>query len=309
MKFFQRFLVCLFLFSVLVCPAFAQPVIQASYLMPSDQNVPYQHEVDALLESLTDIQSFYASEMKRLGFAPKTFQFEKEIPIYLGTKKLSEYKSVHDVRSNIPRTKSYHIQLVFLIGSKSFLNAAGVQSPPCNVESVCTDRLTIVALDWADREFLEPITAHELAHAFGFDRHVESDGRYLMDLSPKFFGGRGEIENFEFSLETARTLDKSDTLSIIDDINTDTSDEDESVQTDTIDADVNDDGYVDLYDVMIVRSGMQNSTSYDTDLNNDGITDEVDLLIVKAKAMEAIAAAAPRKRKVKITTWGRLKRE
>ena len=75
-----------------------------------------------------------------------------------------------------------------------------------------------------------------------------------------------------------------------------------------IDADVNDDGYVDLYDVMIVRSGMQNSVSYDTDINNDGVTDEVDLLIVKAKAMEAIAAASPRKRKVNITTWGNLKR-
>lgn len=76
-----------------------------------------------------------------------------------------------------------------------------------------------------------------------------------------------------------------------------------------IDADVNKDGYIDLYDVMIVRSGMQNSTSYDTDINNDGITDEVDLLIVKAKAMEAIAAAAPRKRKINLTTWGALKRK
>ena len=79
-----------------------------------------------------------------------------------------------------------------------------------------------------------------------------------------------------------------------------------------IDADVNNDGYIDLYDVMIVRSGMQNSVSYDTDVNNDGITDEVDLLIVKAKAMEAIAAAAPRaphKRKMKLTTWGSIKRK
>lgn len=75
----------------------------------------------------------------------------------------------------------------------------------------------------------------------------------------------------------------------------------------SIDADVNDDGYVDLYDVMIVRSGMQNSVSYDTDINDDGITDEVDLLIVKAKAFEAIAAASPSKRKVKITTWGSMK--
>ncbi len=77
----------------------------------------------------------------------------------------------------------------------------------------------------------------------------------------------------------------------------------------TINADVNDDGYVDLYDVLIVRSGMQNPVSYDTDLNDDGVTDEVDLLIVKAKAMEAIVAASPRKRKVKITTWGAAKQQ
>ncbi len=76
-----------------------------------------------------------------------------------------------------------------------------------------------------------------------------------------------------------------------------------------INADVNDDGYIDIYDVLIVRSGMHNSVSYDTDLNNDGITDEVDLLIVKAKAMEAIVAASPRKRKVKISTWGAVKQK
>ena len=75
-----------------------------------------------------------------------------------------------------------------------------------------------------------------------------------------------------------------------------------------INADVNKDGYVDLYDVLIVRSAMQNSVAYDTDINNDGRTDEIDLLIVKAKAFEAIAAAAPHKRKTQITTWGSLKR-
>ena len=76
----------------------------------------------------------------------------------------------------------------------------------------------------------------------------------------------------------------------------------------SIDADVNDDGYVDLYDVMIVRSGMQNSVSYHTDINDDGVTNEIDLMIVKAKAFEAIAAASPSKRKIKLTTWGAMKR-
>ena len=75
-----------------------------------------------------------------------------------------------------------------------------------------------------------------------------------------------------------------------------------------INADVNGDGTVDISDVKIVRSGMSGETSYDTDLNNDGITDDVDLAIVKAAAHAAIVAAAPRKRKVNITTWGRLKR-
>ena len=75
-----------------------------------------------------------------------------------------------------------------------------------------------------------------------------------------------------------------------------------------IDADVNDDGYVDIYDVLIVRSGMNGEVSYDTDVNNDGKTDEVDLLIVKAKAVEAIVAAAPRKKRIQLTTWGALKK-
>lgn len=76
-----------------------------------------------------------------------------------------------------------------------------------------------------------------------------------------------------------------------------------------INADVNNDGYVDLYDVLIVRSGMTNKTTYDTDVNNDGVTDEVDLLIVKAKAMEAIALAAPSVGHTKkiITKWASLK--
>ena len=84
----------------------------------------------------------------------------------------------------------------------------------------------------------------------------------------------------------------------------------ESIETEifVIDADVNDDGYVDLSDVLIVRSAMTYPSTYDTDVNNDGTTNILDLLIVKAKAVEAIAAAAPTKRKVNITTWGSLKR-
>ena len=82
--------------------------------------------------------------------------------------------------------------------------------------------------------------------------------------------------------------------------------------TDMIDADIDNNGYVDLSDVLIVRSALRNTTTYDTDVNNDGVTNELDVLLVKAKAFEAIAAAAPslvkRKRKMKATTWGTLKK-
>ena len=76
-----------------------------------------------------------------------------------------------------------------------------------------------------------------------------------------------------------------------------------------IDTDVNDDGYTDLYDCLIVRSGMSIESSYNTDINNDGVTNILDLMLVKAAAFEAIAAAAPSKRKVLTTTWGELKRK
>ena len=76
-----------------------------------------------------------------------------------------------------------------------------------------------------------------------------------------------------------------------------------------VDADINNDGYVDLSDVLIVRNAIRNSVSYNTDVNNDGVTDEIDVLIVKQKAMEAIVAAAPSViRKHKITTWAALKK-
>ena len=75
-------------------------------------------------------------------------------------------------------------------------------------------------------------------------------------------------------------------------------------------ADVNNDGYIDLSDVMIVRSGIKHSNSYDTDVNHDGTTDETDLRIVKEQAHAAIAAAAPslKRRRIVTTTWGALKK-
>lgn len=74
-----------------------------------------------------------------------------------------------------------------------------------------------------------------------------------------------------------------------------------------IDADIDNNGFVDLSDVLLVRSAMQNTMPYDTDVNNDGITNEIDLLLVKQVATAAIVSAAPSLQRRKITTWGALK--
>lgn len=76
----------------------------------------------------------------------------------------------------------------------------------------------------------------------------------------------------------------------------------------SIDADVNDDGNVDLQDVKLVRSAMEKDSKFDTDVNDDGVTNEFDLKIVKRKAIQAIVAASPQKQKNNLTTWGAMKR-
>ena len=321
MKFFQRFFSVFFLFCVFVCSAFAQPIVKVSVLRASDQPVVYKYETDALREALTEIQSFFASEMNRLGYGAKTFAFETNIPIYLGEKKVSEYeKDVDIVRWQLGRALSEFpddIHLVFLAGADNVNDGfSGVFTHRCDDSGECNFKRLIVIPLAGRVGYRNRITAHELGHAFGFHEHLNTGKNYVMEGPLLIIPGEGHLLNFQLHPQVAKTLNASKDLSVIEGVNTDKFDEriptdnidaDESVQTDTIDADVNDDGYVDLYDVLIVRSGMSAKSTYDTDLNNDGVTDEVDLLIVKAKAMEAIVAAAPRKRKVNITTWGSMK--
>ena len=77
--------------------------------------------------------------------------------------------------------------------------------------------------------------------------------------------------------------------------------------TSDVPEDVNNDGVVDLTDVKLVRLGMSETTDYDTDINDDGITNDIDLALVKLKAIHAVIAAAPKKEKIKITSWAKMK--
>ena len=332
--FLSLFWVCFSAFFILICSISAQPVVKVSVLRASDQPDVYLHELNAIRDSITEVQSFFASEMNRFGYSKKTFEFETNIPVYIGAKKLSEYEADVDVvRWQLGRLLADFpddIILIFLAGASSIGTSAGTAGGAfthrCDATGDCNYRRLIVVPLEGSSDYRNRITAHELGHAFGFLEHLTSQKRYIMESYALIIPGEGSLFNFQLHPEVARILNKSKDLSVIDGVDTEkfdkiirrpnddeADDNDNGGNRDHINADVNADGYVDLSDVLIVRSAIQNSVSYDTDVNNDGVTDEIDVLIVKAKAMEALAAAAPsrerlRKRKVKITTWGAIKR-
>ncbi len=105
----------------------AQPIVQACYLLPTDQvNVRkiYVTDLEDLRERLSKVRSFFASEMKRLGYGEKTFEFSTDIPIYGGGRNLADYKTIDDVRADlrvngIRANTPNDILLVFLVGAKS----------------------------------------------------------------------------------------------------------------------------------------------------------------------------------------------
>ena len=473
-------------FFIMVPSVYAQPVLQILYLVPTDVDTPDQEELNLIVNVVTASQLFYATEMERLGFGPKTFNFNKEVLVVQGTLNLKDYVTISDVRNAIPQEEfgsPNNIQVVFLAGATRFQNVAGIMQPLCLVypgkpqDPKFCNHLAIIATEFENRVHIEPITAHEIGHTFGLP-HVFDDENHLMYYTPVVYKGvEKKLDEVELSMESAKILNDSYALVERPDLTNPSTEIDADINNNPkedialtfeynsensltpinpssewdgwvigvwektldgiippksqwyfnfpemgdlshwmyshapsrieynlsdrefesfgayfilphialndpkfctqgmnfiahadgveiyskdmyladygtyiefeipegtkhltltigdlgdmtcdhyvlgepklfkkgesplteINADVNKDGYIDLYDVMIVRSGMSGEVSYDTDLNDDGITDEVDLLIVKAKAMEAIVAAAPRKRKVNITTWGSMK--
>ena len=323
--FLSLFWVCFSAFFILICSVSSQAVVKVAVLRASDQPVVYQHELNSIRDSIAEVQSFFASEMNRFGYGKKTFEFETYIPVYIGAKKLSEYEADVDVvrwqHGRLLNDFPDDIILIFLAGASSIETAGGIFTHRCDATGNCDYKRLIVVPLAGSADYRNRITAHELGHAFGFDEHLDTGKNYVMESYALIIPGEGSLFNFQLHPEVARILNKSKDLSVIDGVDTEKFDkiirrpnDDEADDNDNggnrnnINADVNADGYVDLSDVLIVRSAIQNSVSYDTDVNSDGVTDEIDVLIVKAKAMEALAAAAPTlyKRR-KIEMWSNLK--
>ena len=291
----------------------AQPLVQIIYFQPSDVKAPSVSDFRKIKEVMVAVQLFFASEMERYGFGPKTFSFNPNIKVIKAKEKASFYdhgKALKDEGFELEYEVPNKVVVIFLGGRENLLNKrtdktiAGLEETYCwsvaNEEPFCN---FFVVIPFETDDYLLPATAHEIAHAFRLSHSSDIvKGRInLMNTPHTIQGGvKEELSRYGIRDIDAAFLNKNDRFSIQRNI---------PISDQVLDADVNGDGYVDLSDVLIVRSGIQNAVSYDTDVNNDGKTDEIDVLIVKAKAVEEIVAAAPMllgKRR-KVGTWGELK--
>jgi len=285
---------------------FAEPLIEVIYLIPSDQ-VQDEEKLDVLSKMVADVQTFYADEMERHGFERKTFEYNENIRVHNGQHTLKAYLADRNLiwfeLGRVTWLPETLVDIVFMEGTDTLAgNSAGkVLSLLWGAgKQGVAHGYALIWIPVKVTEFMTPVLAHELGHVFGLDHRsalLTNGKRTVMQAGASRIR---DIEKYAISLEEAKILDKSVFLSI---------QEKSDVLSET-DADVNDDGYIDLYDVMIVRSATKSPTSYDTDVNDDGVTDEIDVMLVKAAAFQAIAAVSPSKHKFKLTTtWAELKRK
>ncbi|MDE0683305.1 MAG: dockerin type I domain-containing protein [Candidatus Poribacteria bacterium] len=315
-SFIFRILLLLYFFSLSTL-TLAEPPIQVYYWKSTDVETPSQSELEEFEDIMVEVQSFFASEMDVYGFGEKTFAFD-EIEVIEGKRTLSYYtiSQRRFVNESSLIEEGFDNQIfVLFFGEAEYIDGSlGVAQFLCednpNEQKELRYCNNLVVIPTVRRHLIRPLVAHEIGHAFGLDHtselwitdRIDKDRLDVMSKPmPVIRGITMTLDLFAFSEKDATILQSGGRLSVQD------SEDSNQDMNQEINADINGDGYVDLYDVMIVKSGMQNSISYDTDVNNDGVTNEVDLLIVKAKAVEAIIAAAPRKRKVKITTLGAIK--
>ena len=295
---------------------YAEPPIEVIYWKATDVQTPSQSELDRLEGIMAKTQAFFASEMERHGFGPKTFRFN-EIKVIAGKRKRSEYTSNETIEKESNLIKSgldNQIYVVFLGKAGEIDGASGVSKGLCvTIPSQYKHCNTLVIIPTESRHITEPLLAHEIGHAFNLD-HVEfreqdlkwkdDNGIWIFDgldvmghplpIRPTAHHKAITLKEFVLSQKDATFLNTEGRLSI--------------QEKQTIDTDVDNNGYTDLSDCLIVKSAMTYPSAYDTDVNNDGETNQIDLLLVKAAAHEAIVAAAPRLQRKTITTWAELKR-
>ncbi|MDE0556768.1 MAG: dockerin type I domain-containing protein, partial [Candidatus Poribacteria bacterium] len=265
-------------------------------MKPSDIDAPSQADIRFIRNAMIAVQDFFASEMDRHGFGQKTFDFNDEISIVAGKLRADAYRTSDTLRDEVNKidwhaVEPNKIDVVFVAGIDAFTSAAGVAYPICwTWPGAVQDRndcnYLIGVPIGGNRNGVIPLLAHEIGHTFGLShtsKRLISEGSQDIMYSTFYVheDEKLDLKDFGFTYTNAAFLDEWGRLSIQERI---------PVLDLVVDADINNDGRVDLSDVLLVRRAMQSSILYDTDVNNDGETDEVDVLVVKRKAMAAIVA-------------------
>ncbi len=280
---------------------FTEPSIDVLILKPSDIDYPDKNKIDNIREVVSKVQTYYQNQMSKHGFEPKTFKTNDVVvsegnhpsSYYINSKRISGDMWA-DHFNYIARGNNI-IYLIFVLGSDQIETGAVLRSVNWyDRNGNVTGKVSLCMIPAEAEYVLEVATGHELGHAFLDSSVHHKDEHNLMYNGKCFDCGKIDIEK--------QTLDYDQVAKIANNPYFH-----HTIES-YLNADVNRDGFIDLHDVMIVRSAITSTSSYDTDVNEDGITDEVDLLVVKAKALEAIAAAAPVKFRLLPTTWGNTKR-
>ena len=173
-KSYRIFLVSIILITITII-ASAEPPIEVIYWKSSDIQAPTQQDIDSLGEMMSTVQYFFASEMDRYGYGQKTFDFNKDITIVEGKKKLNEYTNAWMIQNEytaIERGLNNAIYVVFVGGATSFgAGGVAVSQPLCAIaipeELKLCNNLVVIPAD--NKHLREVLTAHEIGHAFTLD--------------------------------------------------------------------------------------------------------------------------------------------
>ena len=295
--------------------SYAQPPIELAYFKPSDIPHPSQEDTLFIYNSMIEVQKFFASEMDRHGYGPKTFEFSRDIGLIRGKKRSDEYFNPGTIYDEFYK-RDWRIKNkvdVFFVAGRPFFEeppAAAVSGKFCwvwpgSVQQPDDCNYAVLMPAKAHPNTFAAVLAHEILHAFELshagERLLDEKQNIMFSAFHVDHSVKSDLKDFAITDTDAAFLNSRGRLTVQENL---------LMAHKEIDTDVNNDGYVDLSDVLIVRSAIKHKNSYDTDVNGDGITNEIDVLLVKQKAMEAIVAAAPSLiRRKKITTWGALKQE
>ena len=201
----------------------AEPPIEVIYWKSSDVQSPSQGDIDSIHEVMIKVQYFFASEMDRYGYGKKTFNFNKDITVVEGKKRLDEYTDVWSIQNEYPAIKyglDNAIYVVFVGGSESF-GGGGIavsQQLCANIpeQHKFCNNMAVIPAD--NKRLIEVLTAHEIGHAFSLDHPSARLVKNKVDIM--FFplhvvpGAAEYLSNYALNPNDSKFLNEDDRLYI-----------------------------------------------------------------------------------------------